>query len=401
MIVDMNGIIHYRWVILGLIVFSQLIQAIIYQGIPPILVILVNSLSISYAQAGGLMSLYSLPRIFVSLPSGVVVDRYGTRKVGSLSLLMLSLGTAMVAAGNSYFMLGMGRFLAGIGTTFLVVVVLHGITSWFWDREMGLSMGIFNTAMPLGTIISLNFVGVFASYFGWRAPISGIFILSVLAFVLFMMLYRERDDEMNATPESLTLLEILKKAGWGIWLVGAVWALINAAMIPYFTYAPDYFVSQGKDLSKAGLLASYPMWAGIFLSPVVGIVIDRIGRKRLLILIGFIVNAILFYFMPRFSQYAALFAISIGIFTAIQATPVFSLSAEILPESVRGAGFGILTSSGAIGMALGPYIAGSLRDFTGDYLWSFNSMAILSFLGVLPIFLLNRRSDTIGPQAII
>ena len=389
----MNAILRYRWTILGLIFFCQLAQAISYQGIPPILGILVQSLHISYTQAGGLMSLYSLPRILMALPSGVLVDRYGTKKVGRFSLLLLTIGTAMVAVGDSYGVLGAGRFLSGLGTTFLLVVTLHAITSWFWDREMGLSMGIFHTAMPLGTILSLNFVGVSASHFGWRAPIFTIFVMSFSAFALFIMLYREMNIDKNVSHEPLNLLKSLKKAGWGIWLVGSMWGFLNASVIPYFTYAPDYFVSQGRSFSQAGLLASYPMWASIVLAPLVGIFIDRVGKKRLLIFIGFAASAILFYLMPRFPQHAAVFAISLGVFCAIQPTPIFSLPAELLPSSVRGVGFGIIATSGAIGMVLGPYIAGGLRDFTGDYLWSFNAIAILSALGMLPILLLKRRSS--------
>ena len=63
--------------------------------------------------------------------------------------------------------------------------------------ETGLSMGIYHTAMPFGTILSLNFVGVSASHFGWRAPLLGVFVLSLGAFVLFMTLYRERESETN------------------------------------------------------------------------------------------------------------------------------------------------------------------------------------------------------------
>ena len=39
-------------------------------------------------------------------------------------------------------------------------------------------------------------------------------------------------------------------------------------------------------------------------------------------------------------------------------------------------------------MALGPYIAGMIRDFTGNYIWCFNAMAIFSALGMLPVLLL-------------
>jgi cyanate permease len=42
-------------------------------------------------------------------------------------------------------------------------------------------------------------------------------------------------------------------------------------------------------------------------------------------------------------------------------------------------------------MVLGPYITGSLRDFTGDYLWSFNAMAILSALGAIPTLFIKKQ----------
>ncbi|MFC1867346.1 nitrate/nitrite transporter, partial [Thermodesulfobacteriota bacterium] len=293
-----------------------------------------------------------------------------------------------------------GRLLAGIGTTLLLVVTLHAITSWFREREIGLSMGIYNMAMPLGTILSLNFGGIFAAAFGWRASISAIFIISIIAFLLFLIFYREKNSETGIGTKGQTLFKILKKTGWEIWLVSSMWGLLNAAIIPYFTFAPDYFADLGKGLSRAGLLASYPMWASFLLSPVVGLLIDRIGRRRLLIFVGFIVSAILYYLIPRYPQYAAIFAVSIGVSATIQPTPIFSLSAELLPASVKGVGFGILTTSGAIGMVLGPYITGSLRDVTGGYLSSFNAMAIMALLGVVPTLLLKSRFGAKEPHPI-
>ena len=387
----MNNIIHYRWVILGLVLFCQLSQAVAYQCIPPILGILVLSLKLSYAQAGGLMSLYSLPRVILGIPGGILVDQYGTKKVGSACLLTLSLGTLLVAGGSDYWVLGMGRLLMGIGATFLIIVTLHVTTFWFRDKEMGLAMGFFHTAMPFGTILSLNFVGVSAAHIGWRETISAVFVISAIAFVLFLLLHRERDVDTNVTSDPLHLFRMLRETGWGIWLVGSTWAFLNASVIPYFTYAPDYFLSKGKDVIEAGLLASYPMWASVLLAPVVGLWIDRMGRKRLLIFIGFLFSAFLYYYIPRFPQHAAIFAILIGVCGAIQPTAIFSVAAECLPASHMGLGFGILGTTGALGMVLGPYITGGLRDFTGDYLWSFNTMAILSALGMIPTLLIKKR----------
>ena len=193
---------------------------------------------------------------------------------------------------------------------------------------------------------------------------------------------------MAEPPKVLTAL---KESGWAIWWVGTVWALFGAAMISYFTYAPDYFVSQGEDIAKAGLLASYPMWGSIILAPIVGILIDRIGRKWLFVSVGCAGIAILLYLMPGFTSYAAVFTIILGVFVAIPPAAVFSLAGELLPERVTGLGFGIMSACHNAGVLLGPLITGSLRDATGKYLWSFTAMATFSALGVILMLILKSR----------
>jgi len=387
----MNVTNSYRWTILGVMTFCLLAFAIIFQSIPPILRILIDTFHISHAQAGALMGLFSLPAIFLALPGGVLIDRYGARTVGGAALLAMVSGAAIVALGGSYWVLGLGRLVAGVGAAVLLVVTPKVITSWFREQEMGLSMGVFNTAMPLGTILSLNFIGVVAFRFGWQAPIWASFAIGVVALCLFLVLYRKRNAARQVTVEPSGLLTVLKEAGWGIWWVGMAWALFNAALISYFTYAPDYFITQGEDIAKAGLLASYPMWGSIILAPIVGSLIDRIGRKWLFVAVGCGGIAILLYLMPGFTNHAAILAISIGVFTAMLVPAIFSLPAELLPERVTGLGFGIIGASLGIGALLGPIIVGSLRDATGNYLWSFVAMATVAALGVIPMLLLKRQ----------
>jgi MFS family permease len=135
----------YRWTILGLGTFCILTYGVIFQSIPPLIGILVEILNVSYARAGALMGLFILPAIFLSIPGGMLTDRFGPR--------------------NSYWIIAIGRLVAGIGAAVLLVVAPKIITSWFYDREIGLAMGIFNISMPLGTILSLNFMGAIAFRF--------------------------------------------------------------------------------------------------------------------------------------------------------------------------------------------------------------------------------------------
>ncbi len=381
----------YRWPILGLVWFSIFTQAIAYQSIPPILGILVDALRITYSQAGGLMSLFALPAVFLSIPGGLLADRYGTRVVGGASLLIMGLGTAIAAMGGNYLVLALGRLVTGIGAVLVRIVAPSIVTGWFRDREIGLSMGVYNTAMPLGTIISLSFMGVIGLQFGWKGPIWISCAVSVMALCIYLALHRTRRSDWQAKVVPSNMASKLREAGSGIWLVGLAWALFNAAVISFFTYAPDYFLTLGGDISQAGLQASYPMWSALILAPVFGILIDRLGGKLLFVTIGSVGSAVLLYLMPWFTGQAAVISILVGVPMVMVPPAIFSLSADLLPDRLVGLGFGIVNTMFGIGVFLGPYVVGFLRDISGTYSWSFTAMAVFAALGAVPMLLLNRQ----------
>jgi len=381
----------YRWTILGLATFCILTFGVIFQSIPPLIGILVEVLNVSYARAGALMGLFIFPSIFLSIPGGVLTDRFGPRNVGVASLLSMTLGSAIVALSGSYWFIAFGRLVAGVGAAVLLVVAPKIVTSWFHDREIGLAMGIFNISMPLGTILALNFMGPVALRFNWQASIWVSFAVSAAALCLFLVFYRSKGADGEVKSVQAKLLSAAKQAGGSTWLVGLSWGLFNAGLISFFTYAPDYFISRGENIARAGLLASYPMWGSIVLAPIVGLLIDRLGHKWAFVSLGCGGTALLLYLIPEFNQHAAILSISIGIFVAILTPAIFSLPAELLPESVMGFGFGILGTGVGIGTSVGPYVVGALRDATGDYLWSFAAMAIFPALGIIPMLILRMK----------
>jgi MFS family permease len=375
----------YRWRIIAAAAFCYLIYAIVIQNIPPILGILIDTFHISHTEAGVLMSLALFPAIVLSLPGGLLVDRFGVRLTGIVSLAITILGTVIVALGNSYLVLCLGRLIIGLGSAVLVVALPKIITNWFAGREIGLAMGVYHTAYPLGTILALNFAGILAYSLGWQVPIWGSAVLCAIALVLFIVFIREAKSEQPETLQSVNLLGAIKEAGWKIWLVGLAWALFGGGTLAYFTYAPDYFISSGKDVVQAGVSASAPMFGSIVLAALIGMLVDRIGKKWLFAVIGLAGVALTLFLIPQFTNYAALLAISMGIFVAMFTPASFAMPADMLPERVRGIGFGIILTCLGLGNAVGPAIAGMCRDFSGNYWCSFMVMAIMVFLGIIPI----------------
>jgi MFS family permease len=375
----------YRWKIIAAAAFCYLIYAVVIQNIPPILGILFNTFHISHTQAGVLMSLALFPAIFLSLPGGLLTDRFGVRKTGIVSLAITILGTIVVAVGNSYLVLSLGRLIIGLGSAVLVVALPKIITNWFAGREIGLAMGVYHTAYPLGTVLALNFAGILAYSLGWQVPIWVSAVLCAIALLLFIVFIREAKGSQAETLKSGNLFGAIKEAGWKIWLVGLAWALFGGGTLAYFTYAPDYFISSGKDVAQAGVIASAPMFGSILLAALIGMLIDRIGRKWLFAVIGLAGVALTLFLIPQFTNYAVLLTVTMGIFVAMFTPASFAMPADMLPERVRGIGFGIILTCLGLGNALGPAIAGMCRDVSGNYWCSFMAMAIMVFLGIIPI----------------
>jgi MFS family permease len=378
----------YRWRVLVAASFGFFIYAVIIFNIPPILGILIDTFNISHTGAGFLMSVAVFPSILLSFPFGLLIDRYGTRLTGSISMAVIIIGTVIVALSNSYVVLLLGRLILGIAATMMLVALPKLITTWFAGREIGLAMGIYHTTFPLGNILVLNFAGVLAYNMGWQAPIWVCAALSAIVLLLYAILVRDKKDELYKTQESSNVFKSVRKAGWQIWCIGLVWGLFGAGTIAFFTYGPDYFVTSGKTVAQAGFISSAPLFCSILLAPVVGVLIDRLGKKWLFILIGLIGTCLTLFLIPRTPEYALVLAIIMGIFIAMVTPAVFSIPGEILPSAVQGIAFGVILTCQGLGNVIGPALTGFLRDVTGDYLWSFVGMVIMIVIAIIPILVL-------------
>ncbi len=106
------------------------------------------------------MSLFALPGIFIAIPTGILSDRVGIRKVGLISLPLMVIGTFLIGVSGSFPLMLAGRIVSGIGALTLAIILPPLLSHWFTQRELGLAMGIFNTGLPLGTIVSFNLVSI-------------------------------------------------------------------------------------------------------------------------------------------------------------------------------------------------------------------------------------------------
>jgi len=384
-VLALAGAVNYRWKILAMTYFCMLSFAMVFQSISPLLTLIRDEFSISRAEAGLLMSFFALPGIIVALPGGIISDRFGMKKTGIASLVLMVIGTLVVGTSNIPLQAYVGRIVSGAGGLTLAVVLPQLLSRWFLGKELGVGMGIFNTAMPLGTILSFNIFSIIGESLNWRMPIFLTTTASIVALSVFLWLFKEPSGKTSITKNGTG--SSIKKLGPAIWLVGLAWMWFNAAFISFLTFSSDFFVTRGYAIGSAGLLSSIVMMGSLFLSPLMGYFVYKFGRERAFIGIGGIIIAFLIFLVPT-SPVVIPLLVLIGVFVAFVPAPIFSLPPKLVKPENMGLAFGIVTACLNIGILAGPYFAGLIKDVTGDYSFSFYLMAIFAVLQAVTIALL-------------
>jgi len=376
---------NYRWKILAMTYACQISFALVFQSIPPILRLIVSELKITHAQAGLLMSLFALPGVFLAIPSGIISDRFGAKKVGFASLILMIIGTFLAGLSNSFLLMALGRTVSGIGAITLVIVLPQLLSRWFMHKELGLGMGVFNTAMPLGTITSFNVLSIIGANLGWRVPIFLTTAVCAGALLIFLLLFREPAPR-SREPRISVILEV-SRTGKPIWFVGLTWMWFNAAFISFLTFAQDFFVAKGYEVASASFLSSIVMMGSLFLSPLIGYLVNKFGKEEGFIIIGGAVLAFLIFLVSIIISPIPMLVL-IGLFVAFVPAPLFSLPSKIVKPQDLGLAFGILTTCSNMGVLAGPYLAGLAKDLTGEYTFSLYLMSLFNILQALTILLL-------------
>jgi MFS family permease len=358
------------------------------QMIPPLVPSLVSEIGLTHTQVGVLMGLFTLPGIFLAIPGGRVSDVIGPRSVALWSLALLTVGAFLMLPLHPWF-LYTGRLCSGIGGAVLVVVAPQIIARTFHGRELGLAMGIFNTAVPIGTIVAFNLLGFIAGRFSIPVVIMITGSFSLVSMTAFFLTYADPQQDFNDAPTAGS--ETLKGLGGSIWLISLVWVLFNISILAYFTYAIDHFTGGGMDGSAARFISSLPMLLSIFLTPLAGFAMHRYGLRWSLPIVGCaIASAAILLILTPDQTMIIVWSILLGVGISIVPPAVFTIVGEVVPPSRVGTGFGLMTTIFNMGVFFGIPLIGHARDLTSTYRSSFIFMSIIMGIGAVVAALSTR-----------
>ncbi len=378
------------------------------------------SFGISAVMFGYLSSAYNWTYALLQLPSGLLLDRFGVRRVGIISTMIWSVASFAAAVSTGMGGLFGARFLLGIGEAPTFPANAKAIGYWFPKNERSLATAMFDAAAKFSSAIGIPLLGLLLLHFGWRWNFAATGFISLLYFAVFFAFYRNPSEDKlltdaerefiaggEAQPEDRAraakgapLAYLLRQRKvWGLALGSASY---NYTFYLLLTWLPSYLsTALHVDLLQSALYTSVPWLFATFTDLVVGgWLVDTLiqrgwsaVRVRQIVLIGGTTLGLGILGTARtHSPVTALFWISISIGGLSAASPVgWSIPSLIAPRESVGTLGGILNFCNQLAGITAPILTGYIVQSTHSFSGAFIAATAFLLLGIAGyIFLLGR-----------
>lgn len=357
---------------------------------------------------------------------GSIGDRLGRKKILVVTILMMSVSTAIIGIIPNYESIGimaavlliimrMTQGLAAGGEYVGASVFMNESSP---EGRRGLFTSLLESGSLLGYIIGSVFVAVLTSTlspddmatWGWRIP----FICSLPLALVGMYVRTKIDDSPtfikmkteNTLPKK-PLLEMFSTARKPLVISFLCVAFANGAYYTLLTYLPSYFETQvGLSTSSSLFVTTCGMILMLILIPIFGTLSDRYGKKLFLLLSALltIITAIpIFAFVSSGSPVGPLFGFfALGVIVSLFIGVFPSTLPMLFPDRVRNSAYGISYNvSTAIFGGGAPFIIASLQTATGNKLMPAFYLIGTALVAIVAIMYLPKSEKIVSDTATV
>lgn len=332
---------------------------------------LMRAFRVDATAVGVLSAVYFYIYAPMQIPVGVLVDRYGARKLMAISSIASGLGALFFGLTTDFSVAAFGRFLIGLGAAFGFVGIVYVATHWFSAKRRNLMIGLANTLGILGAILGQGPLRDSIDFYGWRTITLFLAIFGIsLGFLIYFVM---RDDpKIEGTPKgherekklwkNLAIV-VSTRHTWLISLCGLFFYLTTATFaglwgIPYIH--ETYPIS----VSSAGYIVSMIFVGWAVGGPLIGILSDKLDKKKQILLVatflGLLLMSLVIYFtLPIWLLYVSFFLI--GLVSAAELL-CFSYAIDVNPIYAKGTATAFANFIISIGTAILQPLIGYILD---------------------------------------
>lgn len=451
----MNNTPARRWTVLLIAATVMMMGYVFWDIVSPLSTTLKASpeeggMGWTAAEYGFYAGSYSIFNIFLLMLfwGGLILDKCGIRFTGLLATGMMFAGAAVNYYAVHFISpvgctevpvtlfglvpesmktqvlvsaLGFGMF--GVGCDITGITVSKIVTKWFTGHELASAMGIQVAMARMGTASAISLSPVIANAYGLSAPIlvgATLLLLGLVLFIVYIFMDRRLDktalkeqtdtaaakQQDHKEDDSFTLrdlVHILRNPGF--WLIAILCVMFYSSLRPFLKFATDLLVNKyGIEEVTAGWITSILPYGTIVLTPLFGVVYDRLGRGSTLMLIGCVIVTLchVLLALPIMEQpwFASLMMVLYGVSFSLVPSAMWPSVPKIVPLKQLGTAYSIIYFVQNIGLMLVPMLVGNVIgnhtsadghvDFTAPML-VFSAFGLAAVIFALLLMIVDRR----------
>ena len=386
-----------------------------------------DSFGLSVITFGYLSSAFSWTYALMQLPSGMLLDAFGVRRVGRASALLWSMASLLSAVSPGLGTFFAARMMLGAAESPTFPANAKALGYWFPQRERTLATAMTDSAAKLASALGVPLVGLLVVHFGWRWSFATTGFISFCYFLLFFRFYRNPSEDTGLSAEehryifaggtqsenSRTAPKNRQSLLWYLLrsrkVVGLAlgWGAYNYSFYLLLTWLPSYMsTSLRMDLLHSAFYTSVPwLFAAVTDFVIGGWLVDVLitrgwdaNRVRQAVLLGGTAFglAILGAATAR-TPAAALFWISLALGGLAAAAPVaWTVPSLIAPRESVGTLASIANLCGQLAAISAPIVTGYIVSATKSFASAFVTATVILLLGIFGYGVLLGRMQPIA-----
>jgi len=356
-----------------------------YQRVAPAVMTdyLMADFHIGAAALGNLSAFYFYSYVAMQIPTGILADSWGPKKLLTAGAFTACLGAFLFAAAPAIILANVGRLLIGGAVGVAWVAVLKLSMHWFPPRRFAMTTGLGLFCGVAGAVSAGVPLRIMVDHFGWRPVMLASAGVSLAIAVALWMVVKDDPSERGYSsfiPPVHIRPDASRSLFAGLWRVfdykntwllsiapsgmaGPVLAFSGLWGVPFLS------THYGLSPAKSAALTSVLLIAWAFGGPVLGAMSDRIGRRKPLYVAGCFVACAgwsLILFMPQWPVWVLSVLVSIVGFASGAMIIGFAFVKESVPPSLTGTVSGVCN----MGVMIGPMVLQPVMGWVLDRNWN-------------------------------
>jgi MFS transporter, ACS family, hexuronate transporter len=402
---------QYRSTILVMLLLATVINYIDRSALSIAMPFITRDFHLSAGEKGIIFGAFSIGYAVFNFLGGYFADRFGGRRVLSVSMAGWSVACGLTAAVSGFWSMLLVRIAFGMGEGPNAATANKVVNTWFPIGERATAAGIGQAGGPIGGALAGPIVGFLALAFGWRAAFMVMAVLGITWAIAWRRLATETPAEHRRvnkaelahieagqeavkapTGEKVSIREVITTRA--VITTGISLFCYNYILFFFITWFPSYLVdAKNISLKDMSLVSSLPWITGAigFLSGgfLVDAIYKRTGRRmfsrKIVLVTSLLIAAVciaLTGLVDAVGTAVGVMTIAIGLLM-LAAPAYWAIIQDSVPRHQVGTASGFMHGLANCSGIVGPAITGMLIQSTGSFVSAFVLAGAVGLVGSL------------------